>query len=173
MYQPAALSWFHDRVTSALPQPLVLSVSLWFYKAAMLAWALWLSFALVRWVRWPGSRTTRRVSGTATLAPARVRGCPETRAAARVRRAMTRKPSRPMLFGGVARIARASAARERADARSWSGARRRARVQLLVRVALGPAADRRVFAVFLIDRDGLARQHRRSLSRGRRRSISR
>jgi hypothetical protein len=27
-------------------------VSIWFYKAAMLAWALWLSFALVRWVRW-------------------------------------------------------------------------------------------------------------------------
>jgi hypothetical protein len=52
MYRLAALSWFHDRVAGALPQPLVLSVSLWFYKAAMLAWALWLSFALVRWVRW-------------------------------------------------------------------------------------------------------------------------
>jgi hypothetical protein len=52
LYQPALLSWFHDRVASALPQPLVISVSLWFYKAAMLAWALWLSFALVRWVRW-------------------------------------------------------------------------------------------------------------------------
>jgi hypothetical protein len=52
MYRPAALSWFHDRVAGALPQPLVLSVSLWFYKAAMLVWALWLSFALVRWVRW-------------------------------------------------------------------------------------------------------------------------
>jgi hypothetical protein len=30
----------------------VVSVSIWYYKAAMLTWALWLSFALVRWVRW-------------------------------------------------------------------------------------------------------------------------
>ena len=46
------LEWFHDRVDAALPRPVVISVSIWFYKAAMLAWALWLSFALVRWVRW-------------------------------------------------------------------------------------------------------------------------
>jgi hypothetical protein len=46
------LEWFHDRVETALPRPVVISVSIWFYKAAMLAWALWLSFALVRWVRW-------------------------------------------------------------------------------------------------------------------------
>ena len=39
-------------MSGTLPRPFVLSVSLWFYKAAMLAWALWLSFALVRWVRW-------------------------------------------------------------------------------------------------------------------------
>ena len=52
MFDLSALNWFHDRVSGTLPQPFVLSVSLWFYKAAMLAWALWLSFALVRWVRW-------------------------------------------------------------------------------------------------------------------------
>jgi hypothetical protein len=46
------LTWFHDRVDGQLPRPVVVSVSIWFYKAAMLAWALWLSFALVRWVRW-------------------------------------------------------------------------------------------------------------------------
>ena len=46
------LEWFHDRVDQALPRPVVISVSIWFYKAAMLAWALWLSFALTRWVRW-------------------------------------------------------------------------------------------------------------------------
>jgi hypothetical protein len=28
----------------------VFSVSLWWYKAAMLAWALWLAFALTRWL---------------------------------------------------------------------------------------------------------------------------
>jgi hypothetical protein len=46
------LEWLHDRVDGELPRPVVVSVSIWFYKAAMLAWALWLSFALVRWVRW-------------------------------------------------------------------------------------------------------------------------
>ena len=45
------LMWFHDRSADLLPQPAVTTVSIWFYKAAMLAWALWLSFALVRWVR--------------------------------------------------------------------------------------------------------------------------
>jgi hypothetical protein len=46
------LEWFHDRVEEALPRPVAISISIWFYKAAMLAWALWLSFAVVRWVRW-------------------------------------------------------------------------------------------------------------------------
>ncbi len=44
--------WFADRSGPQLPAAGVISVSLWFYKAAMLAWALWLSFALVRWVPW-------------------------------------------------------------------------------------------------------------------------
>ncbi|MFO1466265.1 MAG: hypothetical protein U1F35_07490 [Steroidobacteraceae bacterium] len=33
-----------------VPAPWVLSVSLWWYKLAMLLWALWLAFALVRWL---------------------------------------------------------------------------------------------------------------------------
>jgi hypothetical protein len=47
-----ALTWFVDQTASELPSPAVLSVSLWWYKIAMLAWALWLSFALTRWIRW-------------------------------------------------------------------------------------------------------------------------
>ena len=49
---PGHLEWFHDRVVDALPRPVAISISIWFYKAAILAWALWLSFAVVRWVRW-------------------------------------------------------------------------------------------------------------------------
>ncbi len=45
-------SWFLDQSTDVLPQPAVISVSLWWYKLAMLAWALWLSFALLRWLPW-------------------------------------------------------------------------------------------------------------------------
>jgi hypothetical protein len=46
------MSWFMDRTAPQLPQPFVLSVSIWFYKLAMLLWALWLSFALLRWLPW-------------------------------------------------------------------------------------------------------------------------
>jgi hypothetical protein len=46
------LSWFLDRTDGSTPVSGAVSVSLWFYKAAMLAWALWLSFALIRWLRW-------------------------------------------------------------------------------------------------------------------------
>lgn len=49
---PGVLSWFSDRSSGATPTAGALSVSLWFYKAAMLAWALWLSFALLRWLPW-------------------------------------------------------------------------------------------------------------------------
>ncbi len=44
------LSWFDDQAPGILPTPWVLSLSLWWYKAAMLMWALWLAFALVRWL---------------------------------------------------------------------------------------------------------------------------
>lgn len=46
------LSWFSDRSEGLTARAGVISVSLWFYKAAMLAWALWLSFALLKWLRW-------------------------------------------------------------------------------------------------------------------------
>jgi hypothetical protein len=44
------LRWFNDLAAGAPPIPWVLSVSLWWYKAAMLLWALWLAFALARWL---------------------------------------------------------------------------------------------------------------------------
>jgi hypothetical protein len=47
-----SFNWFVDQTSGQLPQPSVLNVSLWWYKLAMLAWALWLSFALVRWLPW-------------------------------------------------------------------------------------------------------------------------
>jgi hypothetical protein len=50
--RPDLLPWFMDRTAPQLPQPFVLSVSIWFYKLAMLLWALWLSFALLRWLPW-------------------------------------------------------------------------------------------------------------------------
>ena len=50
--QFGSLSWFEDQSAGTTPEVATVSVSLWFYKAAMLAWALWLSFALLRWLPW-------------------------------------------------------------------------------------------------------------------------
>ncbi|MBT8446871.1 MAG: hypothetical protein KJO38_06975, partial [Gammaproteobacteria bacterium] len=46
------LNWFQDRVAGLLPVAGVVSVPLWIYKVAILLWALWLSFALLRWLPW-------------------------------------------------------------------------------------------------------------------------
>jgi len=46
------LSWFADRSDSALPVAMAVSVPLWAYKALILGWALWLSFALLKWLPW-------------------------------------------------------------------------------------------------------------------------
>ncbi|HEY3517813.1 MAG TPA: hypothetical protein VGL98_12270, partial [Gammaproteobacteria bacterium] len=50
--QYGLLAWFADRTTAATPSASAISLSLWFYRAAMLAWALWLSLALLRWLPW-------------------------------------------------------------------------------------------------------------------------
>ncbi len=53
-----SLGWYQDRVDTSelgagiVPQPWVLSVSMWWYRGLMLAWALWLAWSLVRWLPW-------------------------------------------------------------------------------------------------------------------------
>jgi hypothetical protein len=47
-----SLRWFADRTDSILPQASVITAPLWLYKVLILAWALWLSFALIRWLPW-------------------------------------------------------------------------------------------------------------------------
>jgi hypothetical protein len=46
------LHWYADRSGEVLPTAWVLSVPLLLYRFAMLAWALWLALALLRWLRW-------------------------------------------------------------------------------------------------------------------------
>jgi hypothetical protein len=48
----SGLHWFADRSSGVLPSAGVFSLPLWVYKAAMLAWALWLANALIGWLRW-------------------------------------------------------------------------------------------------------------------------
>jgi len=52
------LQWFQDRTIGRLPSPWVLSVPLLVYRLAMLAWALWLVTALLRWLRWGAAAAT-------------------------------------------------------------------------------------------------------------------
>jgi hypothetical protein len=47
-----SLQWFADRSDSLLPAAAVMSLPMWVYKLLVLAWALWLSFALLRWLPW-------------------------------------------------------------------------------------------------------------------------
>ncbi|HEX5787923.1 MAG TPA: hypothetical protein VFY03_07070 [Woeseiaceae bacterium] len=46
------LRWFGDRSAGMTPAASAWSVPLWVYKALILAWALWLSLALIRWLPW-------------------------------------------------------------------------------------------------------------------------
>jgi hypothetical protein len=46
------LRWYSDAAAAVLPRAWVLSVPLLVYRVAMLAWALWLAQALLRWLRW-------------------------------------------------------------------------------------------------------------------------
>ncbi len=45
------LRWFADRSADALPIARAISLPLWSYQIAMLAWALWLAGALIGWLR--------------------------------------------------------------------------------------------------------------------------
>ena len=46
------LNWFASHSESLLPVATAWSVPLWIYQALILAWALWLSFALLGWLPW-------------------------------------------------------------------------------------------------------------------------
>ncbi len=50
--EASSLRWYEDRTAGVLPQVWVFSWSVWIYRLAMLLWALWLAFALMRWLRW-------------------------------------------------------------------------------------------------------------------------
>jgi hypothetical protein len=45
------LNWFTPRSDRSLPQPWVLSVSIWYYRFLMLLWALWLANSLLQWLK--------------------------------------------------------------------------------------------------------------------------
>ena len=46
------LTWFADKSEGLLPTVSILSISIWFYKAIMLMWVIWLSTSLLAWIKW-------------------------------------------------------------------------------------------------------------------------
>src|SRR4030095_9586923 len=54
------LRWFQARSDGLLPRPDCFSVSIWWYRFLMLAWALWLAASLIRWLRLAWPNVTRR-----------------------------------------------------------------------------------------------------------------
>ncbi len=72
------LVWVSDRSSGPFPSVWTITLSIWFYRAFMLAWALWLSRSLLSWLRWayrtcvegrvlwlPRPRPAAAVAGTA------------------------------------------------------------------------------------------------------------
>jgi hypothetical protein len=48
----SSLNWYQDRTAPQLPIAWIVSAPLLVYKLLMLAWALWLAYALLRWLQW-------------------------------------------------------------------------------------------------------------------------
>lgn len=46
------LKWYQDLTDGALEQAWVISLPMWSYRLAMLAWSLWMALALVSWLKW-------------------------------------------------------------------------------------------------------------------------
>jgi hypothetical protein len=46
------LNWYSDRISTTLAEPTVISVSIWYYRALMLIWAIWIAFSLISWLKW-------------------------------------------------------------------------------------------------------------------------
>ena len=66
-------AWLADRTSGALPQAHALSLPLWAYKALMLAFALWLAWALVGWLKLAWRALT---AGTGWMRLRRLRAAP-------------------------------------------------------------------------------------------------
>ncbi|MEA1968835.1 MAG: hypothetical protein U9N77_11540, partial [Thermodesulfobacteriota bacterium] len=46
------LKWYQDISGNILPQPVVFSLPMTVYRVLILAWALWIAFALIKWLHW-------------------------------------------------------------------------------------------------------------------------
>lgn len=52
------LQWYQSRSDVQLPEPSIISISVWYYRGLMLAWALWLASAVIGWLKWAWEQFT-------------------------------------------------------------------------------------------------------------------
>lgn len=52
----SSLRWYSPQSATMLPTPGCVSVSIWWFRLLMLAWALWLAASLIRWLTWGWSQ---------------------------------------------------------------------------------------------------------------------
>ncbi|MFK7927497.1 MAG: hypothetical protein AB8H79_04880, partial [Myxococcota bacterium] len=45
------LNYYVDRITDAMPRPIVISAPIWIWRVLMLLWSLWMAASLVMWLR--------------------------------------------------------------------------------------------------------------------------
>jgi hypothetical protein len=46
------LNWYQDRLDTAIPQAWIISLPVLAYRFLMLAWSMWMAFALINWLKW-------------------------------------------------------------------------------------------------------------------------
>jgi len=46
------LKWYQDRIDSDLPRVWIISLPVLAYRFMMLAWSMWMAFALIKWLKW-------------------------------------------------------------------------------------------------------------------------
>jgi len=46
------LNWYQDRFHSGMPQAWIISLPVLVYRLLMLAWSMWIAFALLNWLKW-------------------------------------------------------------------------------------------------------------------------
>ena len=46
------LNWYQDRIGNTIPQAWIVSVPVLAYRILMLAWSMWMAFALINWLKW-------------------------------------------------------------------------------------------------------------------------
>ena len=51
-YGGGEMWWFVDQTDGVIEAPTIISAPMWVYRALFFAWATWMAFALVRWLRW-------------------------------------------------------------------------------------------------------------------------